>query len=114
VNKKSRSTKVEESLYLAREARRQPFIKTKLQRLHYRTLRALGFLTGRQPGVSLRSTPGFILSPATRVLEGNFALTCSEFLNYSQESEYGALLSTLDDIGPMLTGLSRHLQKKSR
>jgi len=35
-------------------------------------------------------------------------------LNYIQQSEYGALLSALDDIGRMLTGLSRHLQKKSR
>jgi four helix bundle protein len=35
-------------------------------------------------------------------------------LDYIQKAEYGALLSTLDDIGRMLSGLSRHLQKKSR
>jgi hypothetical protein len=37
--------------------------------LRYRTLRALGFLTLRHPGVPLRSTPGFMLAPAARVLE---------------------------------------------
>ena len=34
-------------------------------------------------------------------------------LGYMQETDYRALLSVLDDIGRMLTGLSRHLQKKS-
>jgi four helix bundle protein len=34
-------------------------------------------------------------------------------LGYMQETEYRGLLSVLDDIGRMLTGLSRHLQKKS-
>ncbi len=33
----------------------------------YRTLRALDPLDFRHPGVSLRSTPGFMLTPATRV-----------------------------------------------
>jgi hypothetical protein len=37
--------------------------------LGYRTLRALGFLTLRHPGVPLRYTPGFMLTPAARVLE---------------------------------------------
>jgi four helix bundle protein len=34
-------------------------------------------------------------------------------LNYLPESVYQELVSALDDIGRMLTGLSRHLQKKS-
>ena len=34
-------------------------------------------------------------------------------LNYMTESVYQELISALDDIGRMLTGLSRHLQKKS-
>jgi len=34
-------------------------------------------------------------------------------LGYMQETEYHGLLSVLDDIGRMLTGLSRHVQKKS-
>jgi len=37
--------------------------------LRYRTLRALGFLTSSYPGVPLRFTPGFMLPPASRVLE---------------------------------------------
>jgi hypothetical protein len=61
---------------------RQPFTKSKLPDLLYRTLRALGIFNDRRPGVSLRSTPGrgpqpsssagvrdFMLPPATRVLE---------------------------------------------
>ena len=35
----------------------------KLQRLHYRTLRALRVFNYRRPGVPLRSTPGFMLTP---------------------------------------------------
>jgi len=41
----------------------------KSQLLRYRTLRALGFLTFRLPGVPLRSTPGFMFPPAKRVLK---------------------------------------------
>ena len=48
---------------------RQPLIMSKSQSLRYRTLRALGLLTFRLPGVPLRSTPGFMLPPAARVLE---------------------------------------------
>jgi hypothetical protein len=48
---------------------RQPFIISTSQLLGYRTLRALRFLTQRHPGVPLRSTPGFMLAPAARVLE---------------------------------------------
>jgi len=48
---------------------RQPFIMSKSQLLRYRTLRALGFLILDYPGVPLRSTPGFMLPPASRVLE---------------------------------------------
>jgi pimeloyl-ACP methyl ester carboxylesterase len=48
---------------------RQPLIMSKSQSLRYRTLRAPGLLTFRLPGVPLRSTPGFMLPPAARVLE---------------------------------------------
>ena len=37
--------------------------------LSYRTLRALRSLILRYPGVSLRSTPGFMLAPAARVFD---------------------------------------------
>jgi hypothetical protein len=47
---------------------------SKMQHLRYRTLRALGFLTVRYPGVSLRSTPGFMLPPAAQVLEDKPAI----------------------------------------
>src|SRR5437660_12106002 len=43
---------------------RQPFIMSKSHVLRCRTLRALGFLTSRYPGVPVRSTPGFMLPPA--------------------------------------------------
>jgi len=41
----------------------------------YRTLRALDLLTVVNPGVSPRSTPGFMLSPATRVLKRQVDVT---------------------------------------
>ena len=47
----------------AREVGDSLFIISYLRRLRYRTLRALDFHNGRQPGVPLRSTPGFTLSP---------------------------------------------------
>jgi hypothetical protein len=37
-----------------------------------RASRALLFLSGRRPGVPLRSTPGFMLPPAPRVLEDHW------------------------------------------
>src|SRR6266853_6391424 len=45
------------------------FHHSKSQRLPYRTLRALGLITFRYPGVPLRSAPGFMLPPASRVLK---------------------------------------------
>jgi len=52
----------------AHEVADSDFITGKLPLLRCRTLRALGVLPSRDPGVPLRSTPGFMLKPATRVL----------------------------------------------
>jgi hypothetical protein len=60
---------LDEEFALSPRSGRQPFIISTSQLLGYRTLRALRFLTLRQPGVPLRSTPGFMLAPAARVLE---------------------------------------------
>ena len=51
------------------------FHQEQLQLLHCRTLRALGVLGSRDPGVPLRSTPGFMLLPATRVLKRHVLMT---------------------------------------
>jgi hypothetical protein len=45
------------------------------QLLRCRTLRALGFLSLVIPGVSLRSTPGFMLPPAPRAKERKAVLS---------------------------------------
>jgi len=47
----------------AREVGDSLFIISDFLRLLYRTLRALELHNGRQPGVPLRSTPGFTPSP---------------------------------------------------
>ena len=53
-----------------------------------RSARSLGLLIGRHPGVPLRSTPGFMLPPATRVSNGN-----SPMINPDVYSQYSGSLS---------------------
>jgi hypothetical protein len=48
--------------------------------LGYRTFRALGFLTGRHPGVSLRFTRGFMLSRAIQNSSPSLDLDCRKRL----------------------------------
>src|SRR6266516_4257456 len=61
----------------AHEVDDSDFITSKLQLWRCRTLRALGVLPSRDPGVPLRSTPGFMLLPATRVLKRHVRMTSS-------------------------------------
>jgi hypothetical protein len=48
----------------AREVGDRLFLISDVRRLRYRTLRPLDFHNRRKPGVPLRFTPGFTLSPA--------------------------------------------------
>ncbi|HEY3027502.1 MAG TPA: hypothetical protein VGJ55_15235 [Pyrinomonadaceae bacterium] len=59
----------------AHEVGDSDFITSKLELLRCRTLRALGVLPSRDPGVPLRSTPGFMLLPATRALKEALRMT---------------------------------------
>jgi four helix bundle protein len=63
---------------------------------------------------SPREFAHFLSNSQGSASELNTELLIAYRLGNMHESEYRALISTLDDLGRMLTGLSRHLQKKSR
>ena len=83
------------------------------------------FLPAGQPGVSLRSTPGFMLSPAPRVWKGRPTLAiakgstaevrCQLYValdqNYIESKIFAELTGLALETGSMLGGLIKYLRR---